>query len=99
MSPNGLCSMPVYGFPNDTSMWTMYAAWGDPNNVATITGVPSSTNISFPNSAGLSVPDEPSATFVVDTIDGYISANPYVTPVAQPTPFPAPCNLGGPPLH
>ena len=98
MSPNGLCSRPVYGFTNE-SLWTMFAGWDDPNNVATITGVPSSTNYTVSNGLGFSVVNETSATISLDTLNGSISPNPWVVTPAQPTPWPPPCTLGGPPEH
>jgi prepilin-type N-terminal cleavage/methylation domain-containing protein len=96
-SPNGLCTMPVYGFIN-ASMWVPFAYWADPANVATTTGIPSSTNINVTNSLGLGVSNETEAEFTTTSESGGITANPFVTPPPVPTPFPRSCLTTPPPL-
>jgi hypothetical protein len=96
-SPNGLCTMPVYGFINE-SMWVPFAYWADPANVATTTGIPSSTNINVANSIGLGVPNETEAAFTTTSEGGGITSNPFVTPIPTPTPFPRSCLTTPPPL-
>ena len=97
-SPNGLCTMPVYGFIN-ASMWIPFAYWADPANVATTTGIPSSTNINVANLLGLEVPNETEAAFTTTSESGGITANPFVTPVPTSTPFPQSCLTTPPPIR
>lgn len=97
-SPNGNCTEPVYGFINE-SMWMPFAYWADPNNVATMTGVQSSTNIPVTNAAGLAVPNETQTMFETYSESGAITNNPYVTPHPVLTPFPPSCNTTPPPFQ